>query len=227
MTVPDWREVKAGARIRVALWLQAEVGAGGVFRKAQLRDAFPNIEQIDRRMRDLRSDGWVISTYREDASLAPDQLRLVRIGGAVWEKDYRSPTETSLPDKSRRDVLAAQNYSCAYCGVSAGETYAEDPLRMAKISIARTANQPADFIAVCDRCRVAPLDTPSEAEALSLVDSLDPVERARLKDWLRRGRRETTTAEKIWSMLRRLPYGSRDTVVDHIVGSQADRSVRS
>ena len=75
MDVPDWRTSRTGSKTRVALWLVAEVGAGGTFTKADLRAAFPAIEQVDRRMRDLRTEGWVIATYREDRSLAADELR--------------------------------------------------------------------------------------------------------------------------------------------------------
>lgn len=57
MTVPDWRTHQAGTRVRVALWLHSEVPVGSSFTKAQLRDAFPGVEQVDRRMRDLRASG--------------------------------------------------------------------------------------------------------------------------------------------------------------------------
>ncbi len=63
--VPDWRDGTLGTRVRVALWLASEVGEGGTFRKQQLRDAMPGVEQIDRRMRDLRPAGWEILTYRD------------------------------------------------------------------------------------------------------------------------------------------------------------------
>ena len=57
---------------------------------AELRNAFPSVEQIDRRMRDLRAEGWVIATYREDRSMSQDELRLVAMGGRVWEEAYHS-----------------------------------------------------------------------------------------------------------------------------------------
>src|SRR3954468_17866908 len=103
MDVPDWRTSGAGSKIRVALWLVAAVGTGGTFTKADLRAAFPAVEQVDRRMRDLRADGWVIATYREDRSLASDELRLVRVGAPVWETGYR-PRSRAVPARERRAV---------------------------------------------------------------------------------------------------------------------------
>ena len=112
MSIPDWRTSKSGTRIRVALWLVSEVGPGGTFTKTQLREAFPAVEQIDRRMRDLREHGWVISTYREDRSLAPDELRLVTVGGHVWDKAHRGASRRALTENERRQVLARDGFSC-------------------------------------------------------------------------------------------------------------------
>src|SRR3954447_17133914 len=89
MSVPDWRTSTAGTRVRAALWLVEVVGVGNHFTKAELREAFPGVEQVDRRMRDLRDDSWVIATNREDRSLELDELRFVSMGGRVWEPGYR------------------------------------------------------------------------------------------------------------------------------------------
>jgi hypothetical protein len=138
MTLPDWKTSRAGARVRVALWLYQVVGEGGAFTKAQLREAFPNVEQIDRRMRDLRPEGWVIATYREDRSLSPDELRLVETGGKVWETAYRSRQEKMPTEKERQAVFAADNFACAYCGIGGGERYPDDSVRTAKLSVVRS-----------------------------------------------------------------------------------------
>ena len=137
MTVPDWRTSSKGTRVRVALWLHTEIKPGGSFTKQQLREAFPRVEQVDRRMRGLRPEGWVITTYREDRSLAVDELRLVAEGGPVWEENYRSREQLSVTDRQRQAVFAADNYSCIYCGIGPGEAYADDPLRTAKLTLAR------------------------------------------------------------------------------------------
>lgn len=219
MTVPDWKTTRAGARIRVALWLRSEVGTGGSFTKAQLRAAFPKIEQVDRRMRDLRRDGWVIATYREDRSLASDELRLVGMGGPVWEAGYRSTAVNTVTDKERRAVFAGDNYSCVYCGISGGETYVDDPVRTAKLSVARIKSGSSDrpqLVSVCDRCRAAAPAESSSSAILADIANLDDADRANLRSWIERGRRQVSPAEQVWGKLRRLPRPARDNVADHI-----------
>src|SRR5437868_290630 len=93
-----WQNAGLGSRTRVAHWLFAEVGEGRVFTKNDMRDALPGIEQIDRRMRDLRPLGWKIRTYKVMPTLAANELFLEKIGDRIWESDYRPP---------RRAVLSA------------------------------------------------------------------------------------------------------------------------
>ncbi|MFE6467953.1 hypothetical protein ACFVGP_10670 [Streptomyces rochei] len=91
--IPDWRDPSAGGGlVRAAAWL-AELGENKVFTKRDLREAFPDIAQIDRRVRDLRDYGWVINTSREDPDLDQNQQRFVKRGIAVWDpKQRRSRT---------------------------------------------------------------------------------------------------------------------------------------
>ncbi|NED80912.1 hypothetical protein G3I76_12555, partial [Streptomyces sp. SID11233] len=67
---------RPGGRVRVALWLVSVVGEGNPFTKTELRTAFPDESQIDRRLRDLRDWGWVIHNSRDDESLRPEEQRL-------------------------------------------------------------------------------------------------------------------------------------------------------
>src|SRR4051794_14992723 len=112
MGLPDWRDSSAGGRVRAALWLATEVGEGGTFTKAQLRTAFPNVEQIDRRVRDLRPEGWLILTFQEDRSLQQDELRLSAIGGHVWEPGYRSAAKAAVSEKERQAAFLADDFQC-------------------------------------------------------------------------------------------------------------------
>jgi hypothetical protein len=201
-------------RVRVALWLHSEVGEGGAFTKAQLRAAFPGVEQIDRRMRDLRPEGWVIATYREDRSLSSaEELRLVTAGGPVWEQGYRPKTATAVTDKERKGVFEADNYACLYCGITGGEAYPDDPLRTAKLTLARVAHAgggPAQLATACDRCHVATRDEPPSA--LRLVESaaaLTEPQRSRLRGWVRQGIRPQEPEERLWAHYRRAPAVTR------------------
>lgn len=213
MAIPDWRSSSAGAKVRVALWLRTEVGAGGTFTKQQLRDAFPNVEQIDRRMRDLRDEDWVINTYREDRALAVDELRLVKEGGPVWEPTYRSRQQGALTDKQRQAVFAADNYLCLYCGISGGEAYPDQPLRTAKLTATRVtppSGGPAHLTACCDRCRAGEPSGGTAAALLEQAESLSPAERERLQRWVGRGSRDRLGELELWAQYRRLPATERE-----------------
>ena len=219
MTDPDWRHMRAGARVRVALWLQAEVGEGGVFTKAQLRSAFPSIEQIDRRMRDLRAEGWVIATYREDRSLAVDELRLKTIGGRVWERGYKSRTDGAISDTERRKTLAAdRTRDCRICGAAAGEAYPDDPSRSARLTVQRTTGPSGSEMrtrTVCDRCRAgesAGLEPEQEDALIAQIASLPEDAGVRLRSWMTVGRREVSQEQRIWARYWTLPAVTREQI---------------
>jgi hypothetical protein len=210
MDVPDWRTSRAGSKVRVALWLVAAVGSGGTFKKKDLRGAFPAVEQVDRRMRDLRADGWVIATYREDRSLAADELRLVSVGARVWEPGYR-PRSPAVPARERRAVFSRDGYACRYCGISAGETYPDDPLRTAKLSAAR-ASAGNQLMTLCDRCMADAPDAHSVEDLVGTIRALDPGDKQRLIAWIQGGQRQWTKAEVLWARFRRLPADAREEV---------------
>ncbi|MFB7295543.1 hypothetical protein [Streptomyces rubiginosohelvolus] len=88
--LPDWTDKKMASKVRTALWLATEVGEGNVYTKAQLRQAFPDVAQIDRRVRELRDYGWVIATNRDDPALSSHEARFVRAGDPVWQPGVRS-----------------------------------------------------------------------------------------------------------------------------------------
>ncbi len=218
MTAPPWKTSTAGARIRVALWLSSEVRVGGVFTKAQLRGAFPGVEQIDRRMRDLRSEGWVIHTYREDRSLLVDELRLVAIGAQVWAPHYRQRRGTAVSDKERQAIFVADNYACVCCGIAGGEPYPDDLARTAKLTLSRAALSadagPPRLRTLCDRCHVSTHDaTPGSEEAfIREINALGGPERQRLCRWVLGGHRPPAREEELWVRYRRLPYAVRESI---------------
>ena len=218
MTIPDWRTAPIGTRSRVALWLTAEVGADGVFTKAQLRDAFPHVEQIDRRMRDLRKEGWVISTYREDRTLEPDELRLVQRGGNVWEHGYQAQQPTMVPDKVRNATLAADEFRCVRCGVGAGDAYADGLHHRAQLSVVRASSdadgRPGRLVTLCDRCRRGSPDVGSDSaeQVLAQLSRLDADQLLRFKGWVRHDVRQEDLASALWVLYRQLPAEQRADV---------------
>lgn len=206
--------------VRGALWLVAEIGVGNIFTKQQLREAFPEISQADRRIRDLRKFGWVIHESAQDASLNSDEQRLVTVGVPVWDRSARKGVLAKGPtDKQRREALAAHDYQCAACGIAAGEAYADKPHMRATLSAVSREIRSADGITSqmlaceCRRCRAGSSNEPLDLQRLNAeVDNLTEEERAVLLEWIRRGKREVERVERIWAALIRLPKEARDNI---------------
>jgi hypothetical protein len=105
----------------VARWLADSVGEGGIFTKQALRAALPQFEQVDRRMRDLRSYGWRIDTYREDTQLRSGELRLVHVGAHPGGPGVGSPSNDRVSSKERVAAISAAEFRCSQCGLQLGE----------------------------------------------------------------------------------------------------------
>ncbi|MFF8804876.1 hypothetical protein [Streptomyces omiyaensis] len=228
MSVWSWQDKKLGSKARAALWLVAEVGEGNVFTKGQLRAAFPEVAQIDRRVRDLRDHGWQIDTRREDPSLNLDEQRFVKKGSDVWlPGQAKSPKEKSgLTAAQRTKVFIADSFLCRSCGIGAGEAFG-DGGQDAQLDVARRqVEQPngtvvTQLVTECNRCRVG--GRQRQADLPGLLDSLvrlSKLERAVFAGWLEADRREPSPLERIWGEYRTLPEESRKTVRDAVSGME-------
>lgn len=200
--VPDWTTHGGGGKRRVALWLAAEVGEGGAFTKASVRQAFPGVEQIDRRMRDLRTEGWVIATYREDRSLAPDELRLVAIGGHVWVKGYVSKARVALNERERNTILSRDMWTCRFCGVGAGNIYPDEKLRKATLLVTTVGKLANSEIRVCscERCLKSNADLPSRESIEDRFRDLSPGSKSALSALLNLSVSESGDVRRAWAI---------------------------
>ncbi|WP_330266674.1 hypothetical protein [Streptomyces griseorubiginosus] len=223
MTLPAWNdpELKAGAMVRGALWLVQVIGEGNTFTKEQLRDAFPGISQVDRRIRDLRDYGWVLFTNSEDARLVAEDQRFVRAGVPVWDPAARraAAPQKAISNKEKQAVMARDDYMCTVCGISGGEAYLDDSNQSAVLSVTRRETVLPDgreqtlLVTECKRCRAGSNGSPARAdETLADIRALDPGEQKRLRRWIERGRRGSTPLERAWNAYRRLPADARDEV---------------
>ncbi|MEU9116919.1 hypothetical protein AB0D04_35495 [Streptomyces sp. NPDC048483] len=225
MDAPSWQDTQHGGKIRVARWLVEVVGEGNQFTKAAMREAFPGIAQIDRRMRDLRDVGWVILTSREDPGLNSNEHRFMKQGEPVWVPGKgKAKPNSSLTATQRSDVMKSDDYLCRSCGVGAGERYGDSP-GTAQLDIARRQVKLADgatntqLVTECNRCRVG--NRGGEADLtvlLKRVDTLGLVERKVLAQWLEADQRTYSVLEKLWGMYRTLPAEAREVVKQAIRG---------
>lgn len=221
MSMPTWNDVRLGTMKRAGLWLVQVVGEGNTFTKGQLRQAFPDVAQIDRRMRDLRDFDWKIDTNREDASLVPNEQRFTRRGQAVWEpgKATRNNT-TTITANQRREILARDGYQCRSCGIGPGEKYAgteiTSQLDIARRQVRAPGQRPGtQFVIECNRCRVGGRELAADLQnMLSRVARLPAIEKAMLAAWIERDARSFSEVEQLWAGYRTLPLESRVAVRD-------------
>jgi hypothetical protein len=215
-------ERQQSSMVRVAVWLAVDIQPGGVFTKQQLRDAVPNVEQADRRMRDLRAYGWRIDTSAEDASLRPNELRLVTVGDAVWDGQGRKQPPSKPTASQQRAALISAGYACESCGTGVGETFVEGG------DVARLATRYVDPVSptlievVCQRCRMPGTEAQESQEAALavLADQLTPGERAELLDSL--GSNAPRSAfERARSLLRRWPPSERERAAEILTSASA------
>lgn len=226
---PSYLDKKFGSMVRAALWLLAVVGEGNVFTKAQLREAFSDVAQIDRRLRDLRDHGWRIDTSRDDPSLRQEEQRFVTRGADVWipGKSKAPKHKASLTPAQRAKVLRDDNYLCRSCGIGAGEAYEDGGgIELAKLNAARrkvlhsgeTDLPEYQLITECKRCGTGGgRDREVDVDAvLELVEELSPVERRIFAKWIAADQRTFNPIEKVWGIYRTLPSESRDAVAQAI-----------
>jgi hypothetical protein len=193
------------------------IGEGNTFTKSQLRDAFPEVAQIDRRMRDLRDFGWKIDTNREDIGLDPNEQRFTQRGISVWEPGKATrPASASITSSQRREILARDGHKCRTCGIGPGERYTGTEItsqldiarRQVRLPDGRSALQ---LVTECNRCRVGGRELITDLrDVLSRVEKLPAIEKQILVGWIDRDGRKFSAVEQVWADYRTLPPDARE-----------------
>jgi CDGSH-type Zn-finger protein len=220
MEPPSWQDKKNGSMIRAALWLEREVGEGNIFKKSELREAFPDVAQIDRRIRDLRDFGWQIDTRREDDRLLHDEQRYAKKGAEVWVPGQRranAKVRAGLSAVQRARIMDGDDHLCRSCGISAGEPYPDG--QDAQLDVARRkviledGSEDVQLVTECNRCRVGGRDRLDDVGALiETVRGLTQLEQRVLLEWMAADQRTLGSAEEAWGRYRALPEESRKAV---------------
>lgn len=230
MELPSWQDKGRGSMVRAALWLEREVGEGNIFKKSELREAFPDVSQIDRRIRDLRDYGWQIDTRREDDRLLQDEQRYVKKGAEVWipgQRRTNAKARAGLSAQQRTRIMAGDDHICRSCGISAGETY-PDGQQDAQLDVARRkviqedGSEDVQFVTECNRCRVGGRDRVDDVGTLvEAARGLTQLELKVLRGWMAAGQRTLGPAEKVWGRYRALPEESRKAVQQALADEQS------
>lgn len=209
---------------RVAQYLGEIIDEGETFTMNQVRYAIPDVNQIDRRMRELRELGWRIDTYKTDPTLSPEELRVTKVGDRIWEPGAPKRSAKSINSATRREVFARDRNTCQSCGIHVGEEYSEYPGTYARMTIGHytpkaRGGDPDDtnnMRTECSRCNEASRNlTPSTVDEHLLrarIDNMARKEKATIARWLVAGKRDWNPLEVVWSQLQQLPVPVREDI---------------
>ncbi|MGW6409231.1 hypothetical protein ACWF95_18925 [Streptomyces vinaceus] len=218
--MPSWQNPRFGGKIRAALWLETEVGVGGVFTKTALRQAFPDDAQIDRRLRELRSYDWQIDTHREDPSLKQQEQKYVARGAEIWLPGQAAAVKqkASLTATQRAKVWSDDSFLCRTCGIGVGEKYPDGSSGTSQLAIARrkvalpNGSTEEQLVTVCGRCVASHDNEVGLADLLAEAALLSPIEKGTLTSWIDAGQRTRGTLEQVWGVFQTLPAESRAAI---------------
>lgn len=220
-----------GVEQRIASYLHHKVPVGSTFTTRDLRAAIvsggkPNShEHFQRRLRALREDGWVLYTQREQEGLEAEQY-LVKEAGWAPELGPRKK-RNAISNSLRAAVFERDGYVCQLCGERAGDTYADDPNLVVRLTVGHIrANAHGGTTALtnlraeCSRCNETKRDqgrTPEKLDSIwATAVKFSQRDKAELLSWLESGARPVGKVEQLYIRARLLGAEDREEVVSRL-----------
>jgi len=229
-----WWQIKSiggrafGGEKRIAAWLAFNAPPGAVFTMRDIREALgdderpDDAEHLNRRLRRLRQDGWVIFANKDDRTLSTGVYKIRQHG---WHPGLgQRPKNDATSQGLRRRVLDRDGRRCVICGVGSGEPYPDDVRSKAVLTIGHrkardkggSSTDLANLQAECKRCNEPVRNEMADPETMDQV-WLD-VRRLRLDElhalleWIRDGRRTRSRVDEVYDRVRRLSSDERAEV---------------
>lgn len=229
---PGKKKQPFGAERRISAWLAFNRKVGEVFTMRDLRRALgeddipDDAEHLNRRLRNLRGDGWEIYSQRDDGSLAHVEYRIAKVGWHPGTGESR-PKKGGISERMRALVLKRDKSTCAVCGIVEGDPYPDNPGRKAVLTaghrvpdrrLGRNATA-EDLQAECERCNRAVRDEMPDPETLEEVlpevRLMKRNEKKELLSWFEHGR-SPSRVQQIYSRARRLTKVEQERLVDKL-----------
>ncbi|WP_082959181.1 HNH endonuclease [Mycobacterium sp. 852002-51613_SCH5001154] len=220
-----------GGERRIAAYLYFNVDVGGTFTMRQLREALgeedtpEQAEHLNRRLRNLRKQGWRFTSYKDQYGQAVDTYVLQEKGNRLWLGE-----QTRRPNISaavRRQVYERDHNRCVICGVGAGEPYPGEPGTAARLTLGHRRAEarygeasPDNLQTECARCNEPVGDTPPNpenlAEVMAAVKQLGAADKAALMAWLESGYRQRSKVDFAFDRIRKLAESEKEQVVEFL-----------
>lgn len=239
---PGTKKQSFGGEKRIAAYLYFNVNVGGTFTMRQIREALgekdtpDSAEHLNRRLRNLRAQGWRFSSYKDQFGQAVDSYVLQEKGNKLWlgERTKRS----AISAATRRQVFDRDQNRCVICGVGAGEPYPGEPDTAARLTAGhRTADardgeaSPDNLQTECARCNEPVGDTPPNpenlAEVMAVVRKLGAADKAVLAAWLESGYRQRSKVDFAFDRARKLAESEKEQVIEFLVAATKGMDVQN
>jgi 5-methylcytosine-specific restriction endonuclease McrA len=190
-----------------------------------LQTAFEDAEQLNRRLRQLRKDGWIIYSYKDDGTLAPQEYRLANKGLRIWSGERKR--RNAVSSKTRRIVLDRDGNRCVVCGVGARECYPDEPEVVARMTMGhripgeRLGEASIDNLRTeCSRCNEPVRDLMPDPErfdeVISAVRVLNKGDKLVLREWIVAGQRSRLPVDVVYDRIRQLSPAERRRIIGRL-----------
>jgi hypothetical protein len=238
LTTWPGKNQKFGAERKIAAWLAFNKRVGETFTFREIREALGREvantdEHLQRRLRQLRKDGWEIPSGKYDPNVGASGYRLDKMG---WHpaQGARPRDESKVSEADRRKVFERDGNRCVLCGVGAGEPYPDEPTRRAVLTVGHRrpgafqgSGSLSNLQAECARCNEPARAGTAAVEEYTAVEyavrELPTRDKRSLLEWLREGRRIPSRLDVVHDRVRRLSHDERELLLaelDKTVGSQ-------
>ena len=142
---------RPGSKKPVGDFLKARVDE--IVTSGRIQEVVPGVAEWARRVRDLRAEGWRISSHNDRANLKPGQYILEDEPPEPGTHEFT----TGISARLRAEILERNGYTCQMCGIGAGEE--TDDGRPARMHIGHIqdrdhggSDEPSNLRVLCSTC---------------------------------------------------------------------------
>lgn len=216
-----------GDERKAAAWLAFNKNVGDTFTTKELRlalgeDGNPNSkEHMQRRLRQLRKDGWDIPSPKYARDLGAENYRIDAVGWHPGLGSDRPRNLSAVSAKTRFVVLKRDGSRCQICGVGDGEPYPGEPDSHAVMTVGHLVSDDfggkgdlGNLRAECARCNEPIRSEGGIPESPEVVvyaaRSLRRDQIGRLASWVRMGARSRDILDETFDRYRKLAPGDKE-----------------